>query len=366
MLLCCLPFTAFAEEELHGSFTGSNQMVSGMQYVIRAGETVTVPAGMTVYLPSNATLRIEKGGTLKLLDSFVILNNGTLMCDGVIDGSDNIELRDNAVAMVKFRFPSLNDESVNLGDRITVNYAFEEGGLTTVVDTSSDELERYIPLNAVVRICAHIIEPNADRDKFDDSLLKVKFNNVPLSYKPGYYYKTDQPAAIKTQPDTGYFYTTATTGGDISFGKWTNDSDFLTTKRIVLPSGEGYECVSRYPVNKTEDGAIVVKYGDPFSFKVELDEAYDMSSVQVYIFNGYGWLNLVDEDNSSPTQIYAKADDYGYYNIGEVNTDLTITVTGVMKNSTINLIGNLLDTFRNIINMLKEFFEGMKDLFSGG
>ena len=375
MLLCCVPFTVFAAGEPETFATcvlaEDFRMQSGKTYIIPENVTVTVPIGLTLDVPAGAKLLVEQGGTLKVLESLIVLNGGLLQCDGFIEGTGSIETRGSGAAKVQFRFPSLAAASNDLSNKLTVNCFYVEDGVEKTVN-ASQETSFYVPLKSMVRMCVHIVEDFerdaslSPRDKFDDSLLDVRFNNVPLSYKEGYYYKTDLPAKIEKQPDTGYFYTTATTGGDISYGRWTNDSDFLTTKRIVLPSGEGYECVSRYPVSKTEDGAIVVKYGDPFSFKVELDEAYDMSSIQVYIFNGYGWLNLVDENNESPTRLDAKPDDYGYYNISEVNTDLTVTVTGVMKNSTINLIGNLLDTFRNIFNMLKEFFEGIQELFNGG
>ena len=64
-------------------------------------------------------------------------------------------------------------------------------------------------------------------------------------------------------------------------------------------------------------------------------------------------------------KLRAEPDANGYFNVSQVTGDLTISVQGVMKNSTINLIGNLLETFRNIFNMLKEFIESLKDLFGG-
>ena len=127
----------------------------------------------------------------------------------------------------------------------------------------------------------------------------------------------------------------------------------------------------RFPdkVQRTEDGTIVVKYGEPFSFYVDLDEAYDMSNYEVYIYNGYGWLNLGEENQETGDleigKLRAEPDANGYFNVSQVTGDLTISVQGVMKNATINLIGNLLETFRNIFNMLKEFIESLKDLFSG-
>lgn len=363
LIACCMPFSVFAAattETFNASanFTSSDQLHSDTEYIIPDGVTMTVPTNITLYIPAHARLTVNEGGRLNVLGSIVIMDFGELYASGVIDHGSNIEVSknaDNAAAMVQMRFPDLNGDAVKLADKITVAFSYDDVDQSVPVGGGS----YFVPLNKEIKIDAHIIEPRADRDKFDDSLLKVKFNNVGLSYVTG--------ATV----GTGYFTTTATTGGDISFAKWTNDSDFLTTKRIVLPSGEGYEVLPRYPdkIQKTADGTIVVKYGDPFSFYVDLDEAYDMSRYEVYIYNGYGWLNLGEVDEETGTfsldKINAQPDAYGYYNVSSVTGDLTITVTGVMKNSTINLIGNLMDTFRNIFNMLKEFIESLKDLFSG-
>lgn len=381
MMACLFPYAVFAYGSQHtysasGEFSLAEPLQSNVEYIIPSGVTMKVPAGITMYIPANCQLTVKEGGTLDVTGSLVILEGGRLWCAGDIDHSDNVKLdNDGAVAVVQFRFPDLNSNAIRLADKIVVRIAYDDDGVLRETDVPTTGASYDIPLNADVRICAHILEDNEKdaskplRDKYDDSLLKLKLKNVNLAYVAGYYYKTNQPASVKTVPDTGYFGITATTGGTIGYAKWTNDSDFLTTKKIILPSAEGYECVSRNPVNKTADGVIVVKYGDPFSFRVELDEAYDMSNYEVYINNGYGWLNLNtdadDPESLSFTNIAAKRDEYGYYNIPAVTGDITVTVTGVMKNETITLIGNLIETFRNIFNMLKEFFQSMKDLFGG-
>lgn len=369
MIACCVPFSVFAASQTEtftasANFTSSNQLSSDVEYIIPEGVTMTVPSNLTLYIPANARLTVNKGGTLNVLGSIVIMNFGELYASGIIDHGSNIQIADgadNAAAMVQMRFPDLNDDAVRLADKITVAYSYDDVNQSVPVGGGS----YFVPLNKEIRIDAHIIEPTANypasqqRDKFDDSLLKIKFNNVGLTYVSG------------AKADTGYFTTTATTGGDISYAKWTNDADFLTTKRIILPSGEGYEVLPRYPdkVQRTEDGTIVVKYGEPFSFYVDLDEAYDMSNYEVYIYNGYGWLNLGEENQETGEleigKLRAEPDANGYFNVSQVTGDLTISVQGVMKNATINLIGNLLETFRNIFNMLKEFIESLKDLFSG-
>lgn len=370
MIACCVPVSVFAassSETFNASanFTSSIQLLSDVEYIIPNGVTMTVPSNLTLYIPAHARLTVSEGGKLNVLGSIVIMDFGELYAAGIIDHGSNIEVAknaDNAAAMVQMRYPDLNDDAVKLADKITVKFSYDGAEEQTVPVGGGSY---YVPLNKEIKIDAHIIEPTANlpasqqRDKFDDSLLKIKFNNVGLSYVAG------------AKADTGYFTTTATTGGDITFAKWTNDNDFLTTKRIVLPSGEGYEVLPRFPdkVQRTEDGTIVVKYGEPFSFYVDLDEAYDMSNYEVYIYNGYGWLNLGEENQETGDleigKLRAEPDANGYFNVSQVTGDLTISVQGVMKNATINLIGNLLETFRNIFNMLKEFIESLKDLFSG-
>ena len=372
MLACCLPFAVFAEDPdgsftTSGTFASSHQLESGKTYRICSGATMTVPSTLSLYIPEGTRLEIEQGGTLDVLGSVYVAKSGSLYAYGTINHSSNISLNTDPLnegefppnVQVQFRFPALNADGINLNEKIDVRFAYGSGDNVTVRDVPVEGGSYFVPLNSEVKIYAQIREPDANRDKFDDSLLKLKFNNVGLTYTTG-------PKA-----GDGYFETTASTGGDVSYTKWTNDSDFLTVKKIVLPAGEGYECVPRDPdkVRRTEDGTIIVKYGEPFSFKVELDEGYDMSHYEVSIYNGYGWLNLVSTgeeiDTLSLENIAAQPDDYGYYNIPEVTGDITVSVTGVMKNSTINLIGNLLETFRNIFNMLKEFFESIKDLFTG-
>ena len=369
LVACCIPFSVFAasgqETLLPGAFNetdpsaaGYKLLESNVEYIIPSGTTVTVPSTRLLYVPNNSRITVQEGGKLNVLGNIVVLNSGSIYADGLIEHSSHILLDgDGAAAMVQFRFPDLNDNSVRLADKITLSYYYDGVNATNQPEAVPvTGLSRYFPMNTEIQIIAKIIEPDNVHDKYDDSLLKVSLNGIGLSYVTG------------QKQGEGYFTTTATTGGDITFAKWTNDSDFLTTKKIILPSGEGYECVPRYPdrVQRTADGTIVVKYGDPFSFKVELDEAYDMSSIEVYIYNGYGWLDLQsNEERTDLVGFNAVPDDYGYYNIPSVNGDITVSVRGVMKNSTISLIGNLMETFKNIFNMLKEFIDGLMNLFNG-
>ena len=365
LLACCIPFPAFAINqytypapggEFEVNADGDAVLASDTEYTIPSGVTMTVPSGVMLSVPASTTLRVSKGGKLEVFGSIWL--RGQLICDGELEGSKNIDLVGNGSAEVEFRFPNLSSDELGLSDKIKV-YCYNEESNSFKTVPLNEATPYHFPLNSEVRIYSIINEPDPTHDKFDDSLFPIEFHNVGLTYMPGQKISTANVADDYLK--LGYFTTTASTGGDVTFPKWSNDSDYLTTKKISLPSGDGYECIPRDPnVVKSSDGAVYVKYGEPFSFKVLLDDAYDMSDYQVYIYNGYGWLQLDADDG-----FQAGADEYNYYNIAHVEDDLTVSVRGVMKNSTINLIGNLLETFKSIFNMLKEFLASLKEMFAG-
>ena len=208
----------------------------------------------------------------------------------------------------------------------------------------ADGGEFYAPLNEILFIKVNIHEPDPSRPRFDASNFMVYYNGAGLPYKQGY----------RT--------CVASNAGEISFSLWANDSDFYKTCKIFLDSGEGYEVVGRDD-EISADGTVTLKYGEPFAFRVDIDEAYDMSDYEVYVYNGYGFLNLDTSGNYSEFSLDPVE---GYYVIKEVVDDTTVTVIGVTKNETITLISNILETIKSVFNMLKEFFEGIIEAFKGG
>ncbi len=347
MLVCMIPFAASAATvhtfEASADFTSSNQLVSGDTYVIPSGVTMTVPTSITLYVPTGAILRVEEGAKLNVLGSIIVLDGGQLMVEGFLNGASNIVVDGNGTALAEIRFPSL--EKAGLSGRIEVSYGSSENGNIyedldgTVVfnKVSANGSSVYAPLNQYIYIKASIIEPDLTYDKYDDALMNVYYNGVGVPYTQGSH------------------HTMLTTSGDITYSKWVKDSDFLNTFNIYLPTGEGYTVYGREGEQSADGETVKLKYGQSFSFKVEIDPEYDMSAYEVYVYNGYGWTNL-DTTELLKDIAPAKPDEYGYYHIPEVKGEHTIYVVGVVKNETLLMVGDILDMIRNVFEMITGFF----------
>lgn len=355
MIICSFTVAGFAydRQEMFTSsanFANSNQLESGCEYIIPNGITMTVPSGLTLYLPTESALKVEEGGKLIVNGDLILYGTASLTVDGEIVGGKKVKFDKDASgeAKVQVRYPALAD--LGLTGKIT-NLEFFTADSTTADLTDNSTWEKisgsdfnadgssfYVPLNNCFFVKVTFNE-SSEFPKYDPALFKVYINGLGLSY------------------NSGYYSTTLSAGGDLDFSDWTNDSDFYRTFKIQLPSGEGYEVEGRdYEVSS--DGTVYLKYGTTFAFKVNVDEDYDMSDISVYVYNGYGFLNYpVDETNYDALEM--QPDEYGYYIINPVLTDYSVSVVGVVKNSTINLISNIVETIRNIFNMIKEFFEGL-------
>ncbi len=367
MLVCSVPFV-FAAEQINytanGSFVSSNELISGNTYIVNEGVTMTVPSSITLYIPTGAVLRVAEGARLNVLGQIVVLDGGSLFIEGFLYGSANVTVNGSGSALCELRFPALDktsgliDKSGNA--RIKVSYGSSENGNIyedqqgTVVyqDVSVNGTSVMAPLNQYVYIKADIWEPVTGIDKFDDALMNVYFNGVGIPYTQGSH------------------HTLLTTSGDISYSKWVKDDDFLNTFNIYLPTGEGYTVYGREGEQSSDGETVKLKYGQSFSFKVEIDPEYDMSAYEVYIYNGYGWSNL---DTSTLLKDIAPAqpDEYGYYHIGKdtgIQGEHTIYVVGVVKNETLLMVGDILDMIRNVFEMIAAFFEELFSFldFSGG
>ena len=361
MAVCCFPFAAFAEEtdtvfSKSGSFEASNQLVSNTTYRIDNGVTMTVPSGMTLYIPSGTKLYVEEGAKLVVNGNIVSLDNSQLYVDGVLVGAANVGGSGECYA--QFRFPSLKDQGLTKKDendapRIKVSYATSTNGNAyedqqnplSYIDIPVTGAKAYIPLNQYIYIKAHIIEPDEKNDvKFDDALMNVYANGVGVSYTQGAHIMKVGNAA------------------DITYGNWTTDDDFLSTYKIYLPSNKGYTVYGRNGEHSEIGETVYLKYGQSFSFKVEVEPEYDMSQYEVYIYNGYGWTDL-DTDTLLKDVAPAKPDQYGYYNIDFVKGDTTVYVIGIVKNETITLVADILSMIRSIFETIKAFFEQFAGIF---
>ena len=374
MLLACIPFAAFAEDAAPNSLSGNLNSTEfrfedNTNYVVEAGATASIDSNSTFYLPKNSKLTVKEGAKLTVNGKIICF--GTVLVEGTLIGSSNIIIDDaqssGASAMARITFPALNSPeysawhySVN-GEtlpKIKISYIVADGPDDTydahakktpadVVNVTEDGKTENVDIGKYLLIKVTFPENEAEPNKFDGTLVPVFCNGqiIPL--------------------DDGARSLCVTTAGDISYDTFKGDDTYLSTFKISLPTGEGYECIGRNN-EISSDGTVYIKYGKPFSFRVELDEDYDMSDYKVYIYNGYGWIHVADEnelEDLSFSEINAEPDEYGYYTIKKVKADTTVSVIGILANEKITLIGSIIETITNIFNMIKEFFASFLDLF---
>jgi len=351
MLVCCIPFSVNAAEnvvwDVNHTISASNELVSGNNYTQQSG-ILTVPSNMTVYIPAGTTVTVMQGATLRCLGYIIVY--GTLIVDGFVDdeGASHISLApesETASAKAAVRFPKLADKG--LAGKIKVSYGVTSSGNSYENiaedfewnEVSADGSTVYCSLNQFVHVKAEIIEDEPPFDKYDDSLMTVYINGLAAPYGQG---------------SVVFEVSTST---NVSYRSWVRDDDFLNTFKIHLPTGEGYAVYGREGEQSAPGETVMLKYGQPFAFKVEIDPEYDMSVYEVYIYDGYGWLSLdpTNQDLSGITP--AKPDDYGYYVIDSVKGELQIKVEGVVKNETILMVGSILDLVKNIFDMISSFFQ---------
>lgn len=369
MLLSCSPVllgVAFADGTIYtfdasGNFTDDN-LLNGCIYKIPDGVTMTVPDNFSLHIPLNCTLLVEEGGTLKIEDKGEILisgnetSYGTLTVEGTIIGAEgnHISTGNYGLAQARVRFPSL--VSAGLKDCIDVWYATSKSGNAyenvtpdfTYTKVSEDGAVVYLPLNQYFYVKADIIKDNDYANiKYDDGKMNVFLNRVPIEY-----------AAESHR-------TLLVDAGVISYSSWTRDDDFLKSYRITLPTGTGYTVIGR----DGEEGEAVIKYGQPFSFRVEIDEDYQMSgsTLEVYIYNGYGVVNYDFNDPNQGTIRPSTPDASGYYTIPAVVNDYTIYVSMLsIDDGMVTKLGGILQTIRSVFEMIINFFRQIANTFGIG
>ena len=353
MMFAFVPFFAFAEETVEltqDNLPANYALLSDTDYVIKSGTTVVIPFGKTLQIPGSCTLTIEEGGTLDIQGTCTVIEAGKLVVKGNITNPEKVTLNQGGEAVAVIKFPAL--ESCGLLGRINVSYAFSytgsayddlnaEGLSYTPVPETGAEIEA--PLNQYIYIIAHIIEPIADRDKFDDAYMKVFIGDADGGSKYEIPY---------TQTNHHFAVTRA---GTISYSQWTNDDDFLKTYKISLPNKEGVTVYGREGEVGATDQAVYLKYGQSFSFRVEIDPAYDKSPYQVYIVKGYGAGEL-DTSAILADVAPAEPDADGYYTISPVEGNYTVFVMGVIENATVEKVGGIFEQVKSIFEMIKKFF----------
>jgi len=352
MVFMYVPFFAFAD----AATPITQSEIAELSYLIpsynnyEASEDLTVPNNTTLFIGSDSTLTIPEGITLNIYGNVVVQSHGHLIISGNVTNADKITGDGEYIARVSF--PPL--ANYGLEGKIEVSYAVSySGSAYDDVDTSStltytavsaDGEDVYVPLNQYFYVIAHIIKPVSGLDKFDDSLMVVRLGGVEIPYTQGNH------------------HTYLTTGGKISYSTWSNDDAFLNTYKIDLPVKDGVTVTGREGETSADGEIVYIKYGKPFSFRVELEEEYSKSPIEVYIVSGYGWTNM-DVDTILADLSPATPDADGYYTIPEVKSDYTVFVMGVVANQTVDKISGIFEQVRSIFEMIKKFFEQFLALF---
>ncbi|MBR3974506.1 MAG: hypothetical protein IKJ88_01450 [Clostridia bacterium] len=331
MLLASIPVMSFAAE---------TTIKENEKLIIKNGETYTVKSGDTLYVANKGALIVEEGGKLVVNGDIITYSGSDVYIEGTLVGAKNISGSGDVVVQV--RFDQLS-KYVTTDGAVTVSYAFADtvsGDVNKEIPyealDASKEDAVYVPLNSYLFVKAEIgkeEEATLGHNKYDDSLFNVYMNGAVVTFGDGNH------------------YVQLTTAADITYDTWKGYNNYLTTFPVYLPSGEGYTVY-----NKTgEKDTVKVKYGTPISFYVEIDEDYDMSQYEVYIYNGYGWTGL-DTSTLLGKLDPAQPDEYGYYHIPAVVGDTTVYVVGVMENETITMLGDVMTMIKNIFEMFASLF----------
>lgn len=337
MLLACLPVVGFAAE---------TTVKAGETLRIANGQTYTVKSGDTLYVANKGAIVVEEGGKLVVNGSIITYSGSDVYIEGTLVGAKNITGLGDVVAEVRFDgLKSYVAEGIDLkvsyyfADTVSgdINKELADGTLDI---TSDEEFAVYVPINTFLFLETKLgseEEAALGHNKYDDSLYNVYMNGAAMPF------------------GTGNHYVQITTGADITYEMIKDYSSYLSVFPVALPTGEGYTVYTK----TGETGTVKAKYGTPLSFYVEIDEEYDMSGYEVYIYNGYGWTGL-DTSTLLGTLDPAQPDEYGYYHIPAVVGDTTVYVVGVMSNETISMLGDVMTMLKNIFEMfaslLAEFF----------
>lgn len=238
-----------------------------------------------------------------------------------------------------------------------------------------------VPLNQYLFLKFDFLVNGAASNKYDGDRMAILFNRAAVNSVQGVCTRyMDTAGAVE-------FIPAAVLAAGGAYTTW-KDSYFLRQERIYIPTGKGY---STFGVNgeiSADDQTVRLNYGDEFKFRVTIDPDYSDSAVEVYLVQGYQWNqrnyedvlpNLVDEvyidDNGQPQHFAWKFEDfkageqqkvyvdsYGVYHIASVEDEYTIVVTGVASNEAISLSANIMDTIRNLLNAIKQFFERIRQM----
>lgn len=313
-------------------------------YVIRSGCTFVVRPDRVLNVPYTSSLVVEEGAHLVVNGQLNAVDE--VKIKGKLTGS-NITGQENIKCYVKFA--DLTSTAIDLGDKIDVSYFISENHDDPYGDVGV-ELEKYtilpdtginglthdnylpVPYNTYLYVRVLIHEQGTE-DRFDDKLFPVKCNNVIVPFS-----QNACPVLI-------------TSGSEITYGSWINDSTYYNTYTITLPEGDGYTVYGR----NGEIGEVTLKHGQSFSFRIELEEEYNQSAYEVYVYNGNNWTDL-NKDEILAGIAPAIPDSEGYFTIANITGNHTVYVQGVMSNQMLDIIGQVFNIFRQIWGAIVEIF----------
>lgn len=239
-----------------------------------------------------------------------------------------------------------------------------------------------VPLNQYLFLHFDFLDHGTLSKKYDGNRMAIKFNGVVVDSVQGVCTQLIASAGV-----IEYWPAEIARANGASYNSW-KDSYFLRQERIYIPSGTGY---TAYGVNgeiSGNDQTVRLNYGDEFKFRVKIDSSYSDSAYAVYLVQGYQWDSrnyedsmdmLVDatrvDDNGNLVHYVWKfepgnaganrnayVDELGVYHIAHVEDEYTIVVTGVVSNEVLSFSANLMDTIRNLLNAIKQFFDRVKQM----
>jgi len=324
-------------------FTSSSELNAGETYKVKPDVTVTVPSDVTLYIPAGTHLIIEEGAALNVLGTIVVLDGGVLEIHGTLVHGENIATEGKtSQAVVDVNFPAVSNyigaTASDLAVKVYATYqrSSDPADMAEGLDVSAGGSVP-VQVNTAIKIA-----PDVDGDEYDDSLFTVYADGVAVEWL-----RNCRPLTVVGTHEITYM------GVE-------KKADLYRDCLIYLPTGKGYEVVGRNG-EMTEDGTIKIKYGTTFSFRLELDPDYDRSAIEVYAYTGYGYLNLKTDEELAQLPAL-EADEYGYYSV-PIDNNKTIQVVGVVSNETLGTVTGIMDTVRNILNMLLSYLKQILGAF---
>lgn len=404
LLVCCLPFSVFAEETIISAEDYANEhdnVLDGSNavYTVPADEIFTIEGGEYLYIESGATLEvygtlnaighvISRGGSLVLkLDP----ENGTYGTvtqpddgQGHVGGNDPEKYR----AEVMFSDKDLFNFTVSDHHIANARYFSATNGSSYADLDNTDSFTGFAFNNSVVQVNLgqylffkmDLLDENGSSKKYDADKLVFAFNGVKIK---------NAQSVNRVQ---------VTTAGVISFAgdKAWNEDTYIRRMRIYIPTGAGYSVYGVSGETSADTETVRLKYGSDFTFRVDVDADYDRSEYEIYLVNTYQFVasryavslaemaqayNDWTDDSFYETEgkypcvkefrpgdgsdgnIYIDENGYCHIPGSFIDRDCSIAVSGVVKNETLTFIAKIVEMLKNVFNAISSFFEMIANAF---